>query len=101
MLEHEAALAFRAEAAAEARRALEQHDVEVGAGARVLDEPVRRGEAGDASAHDHDATAAHAAWSRTTSASMRMKSGWSFTVPARAQARPWRAAVARASTSRS
>src|SRR5262249_3306717 len=101
MLEQEAAVALGAEAAAETRRALEQHDVEVGAVARMLHQPVRCGEAGDASAHDHDPAPGHVVWSRTTSASMRMKSGWSFTVPARAQARPWRAAVARASTSRS
>src|SRR5262249_57505963 len=101
VLEHEAAVALRAKAAAETRGALEEHDVEGSAGARVLDEPVRRRESGDPAAHDDDAPRGHAACSRTTSASMRTKSGWSFTVPARAKARPWRAAVARASTSRS
>src|SRR5262249_6686399 len=100
-LDDEPAAALGSEAAAEPVGRLEQDAGGGRARLRVPAQPVRGGEAGNPASHDDDATAAHAARSRTSSASMRRKSGWSFTVPARAKGRRTVAAVARASTSRS
>jgi hypothetical protein len=74
-LNDEPAAALRPDAAAESVGRLQQDDVEGGAGLRLLDEPVRGRESGDSTADHDDATAAHAARPRTSSASMRRKSG--------------------------
>src|SRR5439155_655758 len=74
---------------------LEEDDL----GSAALDQAVSRRQPGDPAADDRDPP--HRAVSRTSAASRRMKSGWSFTALARAKPRPAAPAVARAATSRS
>jgi len=75
---------------------VEQDHLEAAPG---LDQTERRGEPGHTTADDRDPF--HRAASRTSSASMRTNSGWSFTVGTRTNPRPAARAVAAASTSRS
>src|SRR5206468_2599018 len=82
-LDQEAVGPLARDRAAEPILRLEQQDLDSAAG---LDQAERGREPGHAATHDRDPL--HRAASRTTSASMRMKSGWSFTAGARTKPRP-------------
>src|SRR4030095_12439209 len=104
-LADKAAAALSGDHTAEACGGLEQREVDaLTARPTQLDQAMRGGKAADTAAHHGDARHALVHWrtcAATTAASVRMKSGWSWTAGARTSSTPSAAAVCRASTSRS